>query len=118
MISILPGRRKQIHEHVNNLDSRAVQRLAGKLGYLGIAASPFASFTARNIQQILPTMSLQELKQVNRIPRDLLTRDATIVFLQPSKSEPALAAFLCFQMPAFRIKAEGREFLKKEHLRG
>ncbi len=113
---ISPGRRKQLHNLLTSVEVRKVRALASKWGYAGISVSPFASFAASFMQQLLPGTEVSGLKMVNSITRGLLKRSAPLFYLQPSKQEYGMMrGCLCLRMRDFRIQGRTEPLLRREH---
>eukprot|EP00171_Calliarthron_tuberculosum_P003431 IDg3431t1 len=83
------------------MEHRQIKSLAGKLGYLGVAVSPFASFASSYMQQCLPSMTIAGMKEVNGIVREVVRKDQLLVYLQPSKEERMNARVVAFSDAGF-----------------
>lgn len=85
--SISPPRRKQLASKLTSTELRDVRSMPGKIGYLGVATSPFAAFAASYIQQCIPTLTIAGLKSINGVVREVKRRTALITYLKPTTDE-------------------------------
>ena len=96
VVVLSPSRRKNISAEVTDSESRSVRSMAGKLGYIGVAVSPLASFAASYVQQILPKMTVAGVKHSNGIAKDILRRDIKILYIRPTPVEVRRARIAVF----------------------
>ena len=95
-ITLPAGRRKQISDDASQTEITKLRSIAGKLGYLGIACSPLASFAASYLQQCIPKLTVGTLKSLNGVIRDVSRRIHEVKYLQPSVAEQEKAFILAF----------------------
>ena len=81
---LTPSLRKDISAECSDNKIRRVRSMEGKLGYIGVAVSPLASFAASYIQQLITMLSIAELKHANGIARDVLKRESQLLYLRPN----------------------------------
>lgn len=91
-----PSRKKDISAEVTDSESRSVRSMTGKLGYIGVAVSPLASFAASYLQQILPKVMVAGVRHANGIAKDMLRRDLKILYLRPTPVEVRNARIAVF----------------------
>jgi len=101
VVEMVPSRRKNISSEVTKMEQKLVRTMAGKLGYLGTAASPMASFAASFIQQLIPKMTIAGVKFSNGVARDLLRREMRITYLRPRIMDIQMARIAVFSDAGF-----------------
>ena len=96
-----PSRRKQVPEPITRREERMVRALAGTLGYLGTCVSPFALFAGSFIQQMIPRMNVNGIKQANAICRSISQRSAMISYVSPREEDITKARIIAFSDAGF-----------------
>ena len=82
--------------------------MAGKLGYIGVAVSPLASFAASYIQQLITKLSIAGLKHANGIAKDVLKSESQLFYLRTNSDEIRNARIVVFSDAGFPHKGVSR----------